>query len=181
MRRKRASCGTAYILPPRALKTLCRKAGIRVFSLERGLLPGYLVVDQEGINFAGSLGGAKWEAMKPFFPEPDPGPAEEYITRFASERTSVVNKGAILDAGVLRSRLKIPAGTRVVLIPNQIDGDTNIVYFSENFPTNEDVITEVASAVRGGMICSSSSRPILRTAPISSMNTREWYLPEGVW
>ncbi len=134
------------VLPPRALRTLCRISGIPVFSLERGLLPGFMVVDQKGINFCGSLGGSNWHVIEEQMLTRDNQAAEQYIHKFAVERVSVVNRGDMAEGTDIRSALDISLGKRVILIPNQIDSDTNIVYFSKKYSRNIDVIQAVLSA-----------------------------------
>lgn len=137
------------VFPPKALAVECGRAGIPVFFLERGLLPGFLVVDPAGINYGGILGGPRWEETGKNVPEPDRGAVDAYLRKFRSEKVSVVRQGAMPDGEEIRRRLGIAPDAKIVFIPNQIDADTNIVHHAPRFPTNESVVRAVAEALTG--------------------------------
>jgi glycosyltransferase involved in cell wall biosynthesis len=134
------------VFPPKAMRILCEKRGIPVFSLERGLLPGFMVVDQEGINFGGSLGGSKWHIIEEEISLPNNQLAINFIQKYSTDKISVVNKGTALGEEEIRNALDIPSGKQIILIPNQIDSDTNIINFSKNYLSNVDVIENVVRA-----------------------------------
>jgi hypothetical protein len=137
------------IMPPRAMRALCDVMRIPVFSLERGLLPGFMVVDQNGINFAGCLGGSNWHIVDQELSIPHYELAVDFIRKFSSEGVSVVSKGTFLGKEDIKSALNLPIGKRVILIPNQIDLDTNIIFFSKQYLRNIDVIESVINAFEG--------------------------------
>jgi len=136
------------VLPSLGLKWLCGERGIPCGSLERGLLPGMLVVDGIGINYGGSLGGERWKRFDGNLPPVDPALADDYIRLYIESGRSVVNKGVDAAPEELKSHLGISPECKPIVVPLQIDFDTNILYFSPHYPTNESVIREVAEAAR---------------------------------
>lgn len=134
------------ILPQLALKRLCSDRNIVCASLERGLLPEMLVVDPIGINYGSSLGGERWDKMDKSITTIDISLVEDYISRFRSEKKSIVNQQNIINAEKLLHDYDIPLGKKLILIVMQIDKDTNIHYYSPNYKTNKEVISDVVSA-----------------------------------
>jgi radical SAM superfamily enzyme YgiQ (UPF0313 family) len=125
-----------------------RQCGVPTFFLERGLLPGTLVVDPEGVNYASHVAGAKWRQIDP----PDPTAAEadalrEYCRELAASSRSVVRHGGDADARSVRAALQIPADARVVLGPLQIESDTNITRYSPHYKRMPRVIRDVQAAL----------------------------------
>jgi glycosyltransferase involved in cell wall biosynthesis len=138
------------VLIPKALHVLAQQRELPVFFLERGLLPERLVVDIKGVNEAGTLGGRSSSGI--FSTPPEEEKQEEacaYIQEFRRKGCSVVNRGAVLSPLELRGRLHLGSELRVILIPNQLDHDTNIILHSPNFQTNESVVAAVLDAIRG--------------------------------
>ncbi|NQU04687.1 MAG: glycosyltransferase, partial [Calditrichaeota bacterium] len=131
-----------------ALKQLCIQKNIRFACLERGLLPEMLVVDPKGINYGGSLGGERWKQIDETVDQIDTNLVNEYIEQFRNNKVSIVNRDEIIDANEIRRRYQIPAGKRLILIPLQIDYDTNIEQYSPNYKTNEAVIADIVRAIR---------------------------------
>jgi glycosyltransferase involved in cell wall biosynthesis len=136
------------VLPPLALKQLCIKNNIRFACLERGLLPEMLVVDPKGINYGGSLGGENWNLIDKSLDHFDLSLALDYIEHFRSNKVSIVNRDEVIDQNDIRNRYRIPENKRIILIPLQIDYDTNIEQYSPNYKTNEAVIFDVVRAIR---------------------------------
>ncbi len=158
--------------PPRALNSLCVNRNIPICFLERGLLPGLLVVDSRGINYSGSLGGSNWDVIQRETPELDKKLVESYIQKFCTDRVSVVKHGEILNRTEICRRLCISPERRIILIPNQIDLDSNIIFYSPLYPTNESVIkdvVEITEELPNAFIC-------IKTHPENSGEPIERYL-----
>jgi hypothetical protein len=135
------------VYPPKGLKTLCRRAGIPLYHLERGLLPNYMVIDQLGINYGGSLGSHNWETLPRMDDHYDSRFARTYAEKFRAEKVSIVNRDSLLNKDILSRLVSLRGTKKVILIPTQIDSDTNIIYYSPLFRTNEDVIRAILESI----------------------------------
>lgn len=136
------------ILEARVMEALARRSGAAVCYLERGLLPDSLVIDPHGVNAHSRFGRpAGPGAPAPVFTEAELAAARTYLERSAEHGRSVVRQPERIAAAEVRARLDLPAGTRLVLLPAQIDWDTNILYHCPRFPTNLSVI----AALRGAL------------------------------
>ena len=134
------------VYPPKALKTICHAKNIPAFSLERGLLPERLVVDPIGINYGGSLGGKSGDQILQKQSTRDHSAATKYLNEFCRNKISVVNHGIYLDKIKLCQKLGISPSKKIILFPNQIDWDTNILYYSPHYKTNSLAISELTAA-----------------------------------
>ncbi len=118
--------------------------GVPTFFLERGLLPGTLVVDPQGVNYGSHIAGAKWAMLE----RSDPAAGElaavaEYCRRLRDSTRSVVQHGESLAPDQVRDHLEIPADARVVLLPLQIENDTNITRYSPHYKQMPPIIRDV--------------------------------------
>jgi hypothetical protein len=135
------------VYPPKGLKALCTRVGIPLYHLERGLLPNYMVIDQWGINYGGSLGSNNWETLRKMDDQYDPIFVQKYIEKFRTEKVSIVNHDSFQDKDILSRLVSLKKTKKIILIPTQIDSDTNIIYYSPLFRTNEDVIKAILESV----------------------------------
>lgn len=139
----------ALVYPPRALRSICLQKGILVFSLERGLLPGQLVIDHLGINYGGSLGGTNWDMTLADNDDVlDLDAAAKYLEGFKREKKSIIQHGMTLTKNELYKKTGIPSSKRIILYPNQLDLDTNIVCYSPNYKTNISVVKDLMKLVK---------------------------------
>ena len=152
------------VYPPKGLKTLCVRAGIPLFHLERGLLPNYMVIDPQGINYGGSLGGDNWKSLQKIDYQYDLRSVQLYIEKFRTEKVSIVNQDGLQSKDILSRLLSLKKTKKIILIPTQIDSDTNIIYYSPLFRTNEDVI----KAMLESMIKHDDAYIIVKTHPEDS-------------
>jgi hypothetical protein len=133
--------------PPKGLKTLCTTAGIPLYHLERGLLPNYMVIDQLGINYGGSLGSHNWETLRKMDEQYDPRFVQRYTEKFRTEKVSIVNNDSFQNRDILSRLVSLKKTKKIILIPTQIDSDTNIIYYSPLFRTNEDAIKAILESM----------------------------------
>ncbi len=133
------------IVEARAFRELALRAGAGVQFLERGLLPGSLVVDPRGVNAESFLcSGNAWDELaSASWEETVLQRAGAYVEQRMRTGQSVVAQPDMMPPDELRTRLEIPEDSTIILVPAQIDWDTNIVYNSPEFPTNADVLREV--------------------------------------
>jgi capsular polysaccharide export protein len=130
----------------KALAYVARRHGLPVFYFERGLLPDTLSVDPEGVNFASSLAGERWPGA-PDLSEEERARAESDLAAFASAGRTIVARGHDASPAELRESLSIPPDARVVLLPLQIEWDSNILKFSPHFKKMPDIIRSVQEAL----------------------------------
>jgi capsular polysaccharide biosynthesis protein len=138
------------LLMSRTLAEAARRAGIPTFFMERGLLPDTLVLDPQGVNYDSHIAGAGWDSVV----APTPTPAEiqrvrEYCTALTRTGRTIVASGRDVSSEKLRSVLSIPTGNRIVLLPLQIESDTNILRHSPLYGTMPDIIRDVGAAAAG--------------------------------
>lgn len=136
------------VYPPKALKTICQRMNIPVFSLERGLLPERLVVDPLGINYGGSLGGEDGLRLLQNHRASDYVAVETFINEFRTNKRSVVDHGLTMNRVSLYRKIGCSPNKKIILFANQIDWDTNILYYSPHYKTNIAAIKEVVAAAR---------------------------------
>ncbi|MBK5940365.1 hypothetical protein [Halochromatium roseum] len=116
--------------------------------LERGLIPGTLVVDQQGVNYESAFAG-------PLAPPVDSVPEsrrqllEDAFKVLGDSGKSIVNVGEVADRSSIRRHFGIDESERVVLLPCQIDSDTNIVQHSPLVKSMLDLLACVSAAVQG--------------------------------
>ncbi len=135
--------------PPlsRFMSALSEKAGASVFYLERGLLPDSLVVDPEGVNARSYLCGPNRPALGLIADAGEAAAVRQYMASLAAGRRNVVAQPAAKRAGELRQQLRLPASGRVLMVPAQIDWDTNILYNSPFFAGNADLLRALVEVV----------------------------------
>jgi len=124
--------------------------GIPAFYMERGLLPGSLVIDAEGVNNQSSIAGSDWQnnsATRPDRTEEDA--LRAYCGRLGSSGASIVTAGEKKDREAVMNQLALTRQNPVVLLPLQIESDSNIQNNSPFFKSMEDLIESVSTVLAG--------------------------------
>lgn len=124
--------------------------GIRTFYLERGLLPGSLVIDPDGVNNNSSIAGADWQknaTSKPSLVEIKA--LQSYCRQLGSSDASIVNTGQKKDGDSVLAQLGLSSKKPVILLPLQIESDSNIQNNSPYFKSMEELIRSVTSVLSG--------------------------------
>jgi hypothetical protein len=136
------------VFTPRSLAALARDAGAEVLYFERGLLPDSLVIDPMGVNAKSVLCTDAWEEIAATEPTDS---QRQMIRRYLKEMTSggrsIVKQPDAKSPEEIYDMLGLPPHAQIVLVPAQIDWDSNIVFHSPNYKTNADVLTEVRTAL----------------------------------
>ena len=121
-----------------------KRAGATTFCMERGLLPDALVIDPMGVNAQSILCTDHWNNVVASPPsEQSIATVRAYLDRIHAEQRSVVRQGRRVSPEQLRDELRLSENHRLVLVPEQLDWDTNILYNSPDYPTNEDTLRAV--------------------------------------
>lgn len=135
----------------RCLTEAARKYELGCFFMERGLIPGTLVVDTEGVNYESALAGSL--AATASAPTPERRAAIESLCRdLRAGARSVVNTGSDIEEQDLIKRLDLDTQSTIILLPLQIENDTNIV---ENSPLVKSMVTMIAEVEKAidGLAC----------------------------
>jgi hypothetical protein len=123
---------------------------IPAFYMERGLLPGSLVIDPDGVNNDSSIAGADWQkhaTSKPNFAEIEV--LQSYCRQLGSSDASIVKTGQKKDRRSVLKQLGLSPEKPVILLPLQIESDSNIQNNSPYFKSMEELIRSVTSALDG--------------------------------
>lgn len=121
---------------------------IPTFYMERGLLPGSLVIDPDGVNDDSSIAGADWQknaTPKPSIMEIET--LQSYCRHLGNSNASIVNTGQQIDRNSVLARLGLSPEKPVILLPLQIESDSNIQNNSPYFKLMEELIRSVTSVV----------------------------------
>lgn len=131
----------------RCLALAAKRRNLPCFFLERGLLPGKLVVDPIGVNYGSHLAGPRWADIDHGLYEDDERRAELFCRRLVESQQTVVGRGKQAASGDVRKDLDIPEHARVVLFPLQIEVDSNIVLYSPVYKDMLTALTDVQEAL----------------------------------
>ena len=132
----------------KALAFLAHNYDVPVLFFERGLLPQTLYVDTEGVNYKSSIAGDKWFKYKIPYPHDDKiKKVKKYCQKLRKDKRSIVNIGESTQPEELRKRLKIDDKSKIVLIPLQIEKDSNILYFSPYYSNMPEIIKDIQRAI----------------------------------
>ena len=128
---------------------VCRRHDMPCFYLERGLLPGAVVVDPIGVNYSSHIGGPRWaEVGAPAPAMEDREKLRAYLEDLSRSGRTVVRQEGDLEPAALRAHLGIPSDARCVLAPMQIEEDSNILLHSPHFQKMTEVIQALQEALR---------------------------------
>lgn len=122
--------------------------GIPTFYMERGLLPSSLVIDPEGVNKDSSIAGADWKtnaSSKPNISEIET--LQSYCHQLGYSGASIVNTGQQKESNAVLTHLGLTTEKPVILLPLQIESDSNIQNNSPYFKTMEELIRSVTSVL----------------------------------
>lgn len=127
-----------------ALAHVAAHNNIPCFFLERGFLPGTLAVDRKGVNYGSSIGGEAWKDIQSIKPSADDRfQLEAFFRSRQPLKQTVVAHGQDLTADEARQHLGVPPDSTIVLLPLQIETDSNIVFHSSLYKTMPEVIQGV--------------------------------------
>lgn len=132
-----------------SLAFIASQKKIPCFFMERGLLVDSLVIDPLGVNFGSALAGKNWERIKG--PEPTNAEAKHlhhYRERVLNSKRTVVTHGVDCDPQRARDSLKIPSAATVVMLPLQIETDSNILFYSPLYKSMLVLIQELQEALK---------------------------------
>jgi len=123
---------------------LARQAGTATFCMERGLFPDSLVIDPLGVNARSILCTDHWKTIADSQPS-DQAVAQlrTYLDHIHAKQRSVVRQGRSVTAQTLRAELDLSKEHRLILVPEQLDWDTNVIYNAPDYPTNEDALRAI--------------------------------------
>lgn len=135
-------------LPTRAFKEVAKTWNIHVYCLERGFFPGTVFVDRQGVN-SGSHFSKTWNRTKNGVVT---GKAEKIIMDYLQEihlqSKSITGPENSIGPREIRKRFGIPEGKKIVLYAAQIDSDTNIIFYSQKYNNNKDLILKLQDIIR---------------------------------
>lgn len=138
-----------------ALAHCATERGIPSYFLERGLLPDSLVVDPAGVNCRSALAGT--QALSDWLPLPSPVELQQlsaYCQALHDNATTIVKTGTRATQAEARRRLGLRPESRVVMLPLQIEHDSNIVLHSPHYKKMADIIHDAgAAAEANGDVC----------------------------
>lgn len=124
--------------------------GIPTFYMERGLLPGSLVIDPNGVNNESSIAGASWQKNATTKPgQSEIEALQRYCRQLGSSNASIVKTGEKKDTEAVTAELGLSAKRPVILLPLQIQSDSNIQNNSPYFKSMEELICSVTSVLDG--------------------------------
>ncbi len=133
-------------------KTLAKLADyyeVPVFYLERGLMPKTLSIYREGINYGSHMGGKKWNNLNPSYPTSEEmKQAKAYCERINAQAESIVSTGEKMSSVQIREHLGIPPENRIILLPLQIETDSNILYYSPHYSSMIEIIKDVQEVLK---------------------------------
>jgi hypothetical protein len=123
---------------------------IPAFYMERGLLPGSLVIDPDGVNNDSSIAGADWQKNAPSRPSlVEIEALQSYCRQLGSSDASIVKTGQKKDRISVLTQLGLSPEKPVILLPLQIESDSNIQNNSPYFKSMEELIRMVTSVLVG--------------------------------
>jgi len=130
------------------LGRIAAKHDIPTVFFENGLLPDTLVLDPVGVNYLSHVGGSGWQSAV----APSPTAAEKQLLQ---DRIESITKGGLtmMPHGTqvgnrrLRQDLNISSESHIVLVPLQVDLDTNILFHSPVVSTMREFVTQVVAGL----------------------------------
>lgn len=125
---------------------LARRAGRAVLFLERGLVPGTLFVDPQGVNAGASVRRRGRADAAPGMDAETRASLEAFCRKLGSEGQSIVAHGASVAAADLRARLGLAPADRLVLLPLQVETDSNILAHSPHYKSMSVLMADVERA-----------------------------------
>jgi capsular polysaccharide export protein len=138
-----------FISIQKILTILADYYNVPVFYLERGLMPDTLSIDPEGINYGSHVGGEKWNKINPVYPtSKDIKQGKAYRERINREATSIVPTGKKMSSVQIKEYLNIPPENSIILLPLQIEADSNILYYSPHYASMLEIIKDIQKVLK---------------------------------
>lgn len=132
-----------------SLAYVANQQKISCFFMERGLLVDSLVIDPLGVNFGSALAGENWKGIKGTEPtDAESKRLSHYRECVLNSKRTVVTHGVDCDPQQARDSLKIPSGATVVMLPLQIETDSNILFYSPFYKSMCVLIQELQEALK---------------------------------
>ncbi len=134
----------------RTLVACAKKTRCPVWYWENGLLPETLVFDRDGVNALSSVAG--WGRVDDWDYQPRRQHAEAFTAWYREWRRNgetLVKVGQASTAGAVRAGLRITPERRVILVPLQVETDTNIILHSPAFHDMQGFADFLQRAVAG--------------------------------
>lgn len=133
-------------LPQAALVRAAKSRQLPIVYLERGLVPDTLFIDRRGVNAASEL--ARWQPNGDATETAAAREQARYTRRVLVESgRTIVPHGQAMQPAALRAQLGIPPKHRVVLLPLQIDSDSNLRAHSPLFAGMQSLLQAVEREV----------------------------------
>ena len=132
---------SGFRVPLRAAACAAESLGIRTLYCENGVLPGTLMMDPKGVNYAGSIVGKGPD----FFLQAAIDPEREQALFDTGLQQRPLRRALRGGGGETDDGRPLPE--RYVLFPMQVHDDSQVLVFSPRFRTMEDTVRYVAAQV----------------------------------
>lgn len=137
------------LLIQKGLAFVAQKMGIPPFYMERGLLPGTFFIDPQGVNFSSSLSSPAWNgASKESLEDALRGKLQIFCREFVTQGTTIVSSGKTMSGKEARKHLGLSNEETLLLLPLQIETDTNIVLHSPYYKQMADIVSDLAHCLK---------------------------------
>jgi len=116
---------------------VAKSLNIPLYYAEKGLLPESWYIDPDGINPMSSV------ARRNLQPQPSKDTVDELrfkLGRIDTDGASAWEQPKRNSLSKIREQLGVINGQRIVFIPGQVDSDSNVVLFSNNFKDSLDAL-----------------------------------------
>ena len=112
------------------------------------MLPDTLVIDPQGVNYGSHLAGARWKNIAAAPPTAEEVRSLEQLRHeLITQKRTIVRHGQEIPAPVLRRKLAIPPRRPIVLLPLQIESDSNILSYSPFYKKMAEIIADLQKAL----------------------------------
>lgn len=123
----------------RILRAIAKHCGIQVVYIERGPLPDTIFFDPDGTNASSSVTTCKFDMPEKQATQWARDRVQDYIT---SDESTWEQPG-ILSEELFKQKIGVPPNKKLVLLPLQVDEDTNQIMHSPIFPSSAELINAV--------------------------------------
>ncbi len=135
-------------LSQRALAYSASLHELPCFYLERGLLPEHLSCDVEGVNYLSVLSYLRKRDIQSLkISHEESQLAHEQLAAYSESQETIVKRGEHLTSIQIRKQLEIPQHHKIILLPLQIEWDSNIRLYSPRYKRMKKLIEEASPAL----------------------------------